>query len=110
MTSAKENKHVKKAFNNLFVALALTGATLTGVVAGASTAHAAVGISFNLGDVAIGYTDGYWDHDHNWHKWQSTKHRQAYQHADGAEYHGTRHTRVANQGWHERDDHHDDHH
>jgi len=98
---------MSKTFTGFFVALALTGVPVTGAtVAGTSTAHAAdVGISFNLGDVAIGYTDGYWDHDHQWHKWQNTKHRQAYQHADGAEYHATPHTRAANQGWHEKDDH-----
>ena len=99
---------MNKSFNNLFLALALAGATLTGVVTvGVTPAYAAdVGVSFNLGDVAIGYSDGYWDHNHQWHKWQSAKHRQAYQHADGAEYHATKHTRTANQGWHERDDHH----
>ena len=62
------------------------------------------------GGIAFGYSDGYWDHDHQWHRWQSTRHRQAYQHAEGAEYHAVRHTRAANQGWHDRGDHHDDHH
>jgi hypothetical protein len=103
-----ENKHVNKTLKTAFVALALAGATVMGVtVAGVKIAHAAdVGVSFNLGDVAIGYTDGYWDHDHHWHKWQNTQHRRAYQHADGAEYHATAHTRAPNKGWHDHDDNH----
>ena len=102
---------MRRSFNNIFAALALTGATLTGAMTmDAGTAYADnVGISLNIGDVAIGYTDGYWDHDHHWHKWRSTKYRSAYRHAEGAEYHATLHTRMANAGWHERDDHHDDH-
>lgn len=101
-----------KTFNNIFVALALTGVSLTGVMtAGASTAYAAnVGISINLGDVAIGYTDGYWDHDHHWHHWRNSSHRRAYQHYTGAEYHGSRHTHFAHGGWHDRHNDHRDHH
>ncbi len=97
--------NLKKAFYNIFVAAALTGASM---IAGAGIAHADnVGVSFNLGDVAIGYNDGYWDHDHHWHHWRNANHRHASQHYHGAEYHGRSHTHFANGGWHE---HHDDHH
>ncbi len=95
---------MNKTLTGAFVALALASATATGAtMAGAQLAHAA-DVTFNLGDVAIGYNDGYWDHDHQWHKWQNTQHRQAYQKADGAEYHATAHTRAPNQGWHEAGD------
>ena len=99
---------MKKTFYNIFVAVALTGASLTGVmITGAGPAYAdGVGVSINLGDVAIGYYDGYWDHDHHWHKWNNADHRHAYQHYTGAEYHGRSHTHFANGGWHEHDDHH----
>jgi hypothetical protein len=103
-----EEKHVNKNLMGTFVALALTGATVTGAaVVGAPIAHAAdVGVSLNVGDVAIGYSDGYWDHGHQWHKWQSADHRQAYQRTNGAEYHAGRHTKAPNHGWHEQADHH----
>ncbi len=92
---------------NIAIALALTGAALTG----ANTARADnVAVSLNLGDVAIGFSDGYWDHEHHWHHWRSSRYRHAYEHAEGAEYHATRHTRLADNGWHDRDDHHGDHH
>jgi hypothetical protein len=101
---------LKKTFKNIFVALALTGAGLTGVMTGAGNAYAdSVGISINLGDVAVGFSDGYWDHDHHWHHWRNSRYREAYRHAHGAEYHGSRHTHFANGGWHDHDDHRDDH-
>lgn len=98
---------MKNTFNSIVIALALMGASLTG----ASIAHADnVSISLHLGDVAIGYSDGYWDHDHHWHHWRSSRYRHAYEHAEGAEYHAVRHSRMANNGWHERDEHRDEHH
>ncbi len=91
-----------KSFKSVWVALALAGASLTGAMTvDVSPAHAA-SVSFDVGDVAIGYSDGYWDHDHHWHKWQSAKHRQAYQHADGAEYHASSHRHAPNGGWHDK--------
>ena len=36
----------------------------------ASTAQAAVGISFNFGDVGVAYSDGYYDNHHHWHHWR----------------------------------------
>jgi hypothetical protein len=105
--SASGRNQMRNAFKNIIVALALTGAILTG----ANTARADnVSVSFHLGDVAIGFSDGYWDHYHHWHKWGSSRYRHAYEHSEGAEYHGFRHTRMANNGWHDRDDHHWDHH
>jgi hypothetical protein len=98
---------VKNTLKSIAIALALTGAALTG----ANTAARAdnVSVSFHLGDVAIGFSDGYWDHDHHWHRWHSSRHRHAYEHAHGSEYYAYRHTRVANNGWHDRGDHHWDH-
>src|SRR5579862_511548 len=29
------------------------------------------GLSVNVGDVAFGYQDGYWDRNHQWHQWQN---------------------------------------
>ena len=100
---------MNKTLSAAVMALLLAGATITSLTVSATPARAA-NVTFDLGDVAIGYSDGYWDRDHHWHKWQNTKHREAYQHNEGAEYHATAHTRAPNQGWHERDEHeHDDH-
>src|SRR3982751_6507579 len=98
---------MKKTFYSGIVALALTAAAFTGVLtAGAGAAHADnVRVAFNIGDVAIGFSDGYWDHHRHWHRWPSNRHRYRYQHTSGVEYHAARHTRWANNGWHDRDDH-----
>jgi hypothetical protein len=45
------------------IALGVAGALSTG------SALAAFGISFNVGDVDVAYSDGYWDHHHHWHAW-----------------------------------------
>jgi hypothetical protein len=36
----------------------------------ATSANAAVGISFNFGDISVAYTDGYYDNHHHWHQWR----------------------------------------
>lgn len=36
----------------------------------AAPAQAAIGISFDFGNVALAYTDGYYDHHHHWHHWR----------------------------------------
>jgi len=68
--------------------LALVAALLVGT---AGAANAAVGISFDIGNVAVGYSDGYWDNAHHWHKWAHRGDMAAYRsaHADG--YHTWRH-------------------
>jgi len=47
------------------IALALAGVMLVSAV----TADAAVGVSFDIGNVAVGYSDGYIDTDHQYHPW-----------------------------------------
>jgi len=36
------------------------------------------GFSFRVGDVAIGYTDGYYDRNHSWHAWRGARERNWY--------------------------------
>ena len=57
----------------------------------ANIASAAVTVGFDLGNVAIGYSDGYYDSAHHWHKWRHRADMDAYRqaHADG--YHEWRH-------------------
>jgi hypothetical protein len=80
------------------IALALTGTAFVSV----NMASAAdVAVSFNTGDVAFGYNDGYWDHGHTWHAWQQPAHRDAYKSAKDSQYHDWKHDRDPDKGWHE---------
>lgn len=84
-----------KVLIGAIVALGLAGATL----ATASTASAAnVGISFNLGGVAIGYQDGYYDHSHHWHHWRNQNDARSYRTAPGHQYYDRRHDNDTNHG------------
>ncbi len=85
----------------------LTGAIIVAGLAGAtiavpSTASAAgVGISFNLGNVAFGYQDGYWDRSHHWHKWRNRNEARNYRAAPSNQYHDWKHDRNSDRGWHQ---------
>ena len=68
------------------IALILTGTTLSAV-----TANAAVGVSFDIGNVAVGYSDGYMGTDHQYHDWAQHSDAVRYQKAHKDSYHGYRH-------------------
>jgi hypothetical protein len=68
------------------IALILTGAGLSAV-----TASAAVGVSFDLGNVAVGYSDGYMGTDHQYHDWAQHSDAVRYQKAHKESYHSYRH-------------------
>lgn len=55
------------------------------------TANAAVGIGFNLGNVSVGFTDGYWDNNHHWHRWAHRRDLDAFRAAHADMYHEWRH-------------------
>jgi len=58
-------------------------------VANAPAAGAAT-LSFNFGNVAMGYSDGYYDNGHHWHAWRRGElARYRTEHRDN--YHGWRH-------------------
>ncbi len=57
------NRFLKTA--SIAIVLGAAGALTTGA------ASAAFGISFNVGDVDVAYSDGYWDHHHHWHAWRN---------------------------------------
>jgi len=49
----------------------ICAALLAGLAAtAAAPAMAGIGISLDFGDVAIGYSDGYYDSHHHWHHWR----------------------------------------
>jgi hypothetical protein len=77
------------------VVLGLAGATF----AVTNTASAAgVGISFNFGNVAIGYQDGYYDRGHQWHQWRNQNDARSYRGRSGNQYHDYKHTRDEGKG------------
>ena len=69
------------------IAIALAGATL----GSAMTANAAVGVSFDIGNVAVGYSDGYMGNDHQYHRWAHASDAKRFRTAHKDQYHGYRH-------------------
>jgi hypothetical protein len=55
-----------------------------------TAAHAA-GIGFRIGDVSVGYSDGYWDNHHRWHRWARHEDMEAWRTAHADMYHDWRH-------------------
>jgi hypothetical protein len=71
----------------------LTSAVLAMALAGTSlgTANAAVHIGFDIGNVGIGYSDGYWDNGHHWHRWAHRDDLMHFRAAHADMYHEWRH-------------------
>jgi hypothetical protein len=69
------------------IALALAGATL----GNAATANAAVGVSFDIGNVAVGYSDGYMGTDQQYHPWAHPSDARRFRTAHKDQYHGYKH-------------------
>jgi len=87
---------MKNLFKSGIVALALTAAA-----AAVTGPAAAAGVAINFGDVAVGYSDGYWDNSHHWHHWDSRRaHAYRMEHRD--HYYAWRHDdrRHRHHGWH----------
>ena len=78
-----------------------TGALLLFASSSLPASAADATIRFDAGNVAFAYTDGYWDHDHHWHKWSNAKESQAYRRDHKENYHAWKHDRDKDQGWHE---------
>ena len=69
--------------------------------AAALPAQAAEHVSVDFGNIAFAYSDGYWDHDHHWHRWhKGDLARYRKEHRD--DYHGWKHDRDPDHGWHDR--------
>ena len=72
---------------------ALAAALLAaGALTPSGTAHAAVSVQFDAGSVAFGYSDGYWDRDHHWHRWPSTAVRNDWRTHNHPHYYAHNHT------------------
>lgn len=83
------------------VAGTLAGATLTAALP--ASARDAFSFSFDTGAVAFAYSDGYWDRDHNWHKWRDARESREYRARYRDNYDHRRHTSRRNNGWRDSD-------
>jgi hypothetical protein len=88
----------------------LMAAVFAGTVAGfgiattqPAAARDAFSFSFNTGDVAIAYSDGYWDNNRRWHKWRNAREAREYRARYRDRYYHDRRDRFANQGWRDQD-------
>jgi hypothetical protein len=65
--------------------------TVLGSALAVSSANAAVTVGFDIGNVALGYSDGYYDSGHHWHKWRHHADLEQYRTAHADSYHEWRH-------------------
>jgi hypothetical protein len=94
-------------FKKLTLAAVLTGvmagASMTAAVPTPAVAGEAFSFSFNTGDVAFAYSDGYWDHNRKWHKWRSAREAREYRARYSNNYYHRKHTSERNNGWRDSD-------
>jgi hypothetical protein len=76
---------MRVTLKNAAVVLVL-GVTLTG----GPMANAAR-VTFDIGNVAVGYSDGYYDNAHSWHPWAHAADARHYRAAHKDMYHTWRH-------------------
>ncbi|HWU54657.1 MAG TPA: hypothetical protein VN175_04085 [Rhizomicrobium sp.] len=82
---------MRTSFKILLAVAALSTAPLAAAApAAAQPSH----FSFRVGDVAFGYSDGYYDHDRRWHSWRNQRERNWYRVNYGNSYRGYHH-----RGW-----------
>ncbi len=73
---------MKKSLKALLVA-----AVATASIGGATVASAQpAGFSFRVGDVAIAYSNGYYDRSNRWHNWRHARERDWYRNNHRASY------------------------
>ena len=85
----------------LFANGAVLGLAIAGAVAAlpppATAAHVSISVDPNA--IAFGFSDGYWDRDHHWHRWASPADARWYRMHYRSHYYGHRHDRDHDGGW-----------
>ncbi len=80
----------------------LTVALLGGSFSAGPTAMAQnVAVGVDVGGIAFGYNDGYWDRGHNWHAWRDRREAVQWRAENRAHYYAWRHDRRRDMGWRE---------
>jgi hypothetical protein len=90
-----------KKFAIAALAVTLSLGTMTAISAPA--AAQSFGFSFNTGDVAFAYRDGYYDRYRNWHAWRSPREAYWYRRNFGHNYYDGPRNRYRNMGWRDED-------
>ena len=67
---------MKNTLKIIVAAGLLGGVSLLGVSAASAQPSS---FSFRIGNVALGYSDGYYDRSHRWHSWRNARERAWYQ-------------------------------
>ena len=77
----------------IIMAIALVGSmTSVSMVAGTVPAAAqGFNFSFDTGDVAMAYSDGYYDNHRTWHKWRNSREAREYRSRNREHYNHRRH-------------------
>ena len=78
---------MRSALKMLVAASVLGGA---GLFAAAPASAQGFNFSFRVGDVAMGYNDGYYDRNRHWHAWRNTRERNWYRAHYGYNYRAMR--------------------
>jgi hypothetical protein len=82
---------MKSSFKILLAAGALS---MAGAIVSAPVLAQPTHFSFRVGDVAMGYNDGYYDRNRNWHRWHDWREHNWYRAHYSDSYRGYRH-----RGW-----------
>jgi hypothetical protein len=91
---------VKNSIKIALIALAMSGGS---IIASQPALADHVVVTFDPGVVAYGYSDGYWDRYHAWHRWRRHEDMIAYREAYHDHYYEWRHDRDRDHGWHEQE-------
>jgi hypothetical protein len=89
--------------NNIQAALVAALLATAGALTPVTGAHAATTVHFDAGGVAFGYSDGYWDQGHKWHRWPNTSARNNWRTQNNGHYYSHAHTREKSSGWRDSD-------
>jgi hypothetical protein len=77
----------------------LAAALVVGPMAVGHSAKAGVTVGVGAGGIAFGFTDGYWDRDHQWHRWRNRHEAAAWRAENRDHYYAWRHDRHHDGGW-----------
>jgi hypothetical protein len=64
-------------------------------------ARAETRVTVDLGGIAFGFEDGYWDRDHRWHDWERRGDWERYRSEYREHAYAWRHDRDRDMGWHD---------
>jgi hypothetical protein len=87
----------------------LRSALVASALISGSLAVAAPAMAANLtagagdGGIAFGYSDGYWDQGHHWHKWRDKRQAAEFRKEHGDHFYARKHDADRDHGWHDKD-------